>query len=219
MPTPRIVLIHATPVSIEPIMNVFRQEWPQAKPVNILDDALSTDLQSAGQLTPDISKRIITLARYACDIGAEAILYSCSAFGSAIDEAKKAVSIPVLKPNEAMFEDALKAGNRLGLLATFGPSIPSMKAEFYDLARIENSSATLDSILVENAMDLLAEGDAETHNRLLAEAAPRISDCDAIMLAQFSTACALKDVGHAVRCQVLTSPHSAVAKLKTILDT
>jgi len=213
----RIVLIHATPVAIDPILSVFQQEWPQAEPVNILDDSLSKDLESAGSLTPAIIRRIVSMARYSSDIGAAAILFTCSAFGRAIDAAKTDVSIPVLKPNEAMFEDALLAGNRLGLLATFGPSVASMESEFYDLARLRNSTAGLESLLVPDAMAALAKGDAKSHNRLLAKAAPQLAKCDAIMLAHFSTSRALTDVQRAVGCRVMTSPHSAVAKLKKMI--
>ena len=218
MPT-RVVLIHATPVAIDPILGVFRQEWPQAEPVNILDDSLSTDLESAGSLTPAITRRIVSMAQYGSNIGAAAILFTCSAFGRAIDTAKTALTIPVLKPNEAMFEDALSAGDRLGLLATFGPSVPSMEAEFHDLVHRRSSTARIESLLVESAMAALLKNDSGTHNRLLAEAAPRLSGCDAIMLAHFSTSRALAEVQQAVGCRVLTSPHSAVARLKTILET
>jgi len=214
----RIVLIHATSVAIDPILDVFEREWPAAETVNILDDSLSVDLEAAGSLTPVIGGRIVSLAEYGRDIGAAAILFTCSAFGSAIDAAKAAVAIPVLKPNEAMFEDALAAGNRLGLLATFGPSVTSMEAEFYELARRQSSSARLETLLVPEARSALDQGDGKSHNRLLAAAAPRLAECNAIMLAHFSTSPALPDVRRAVGCEVMTSPHSAVAKLKKILS-
>lgn len=42
----RIVLIHATPVSIDPILVAFNDEWSEAETVNLLDDALGKDLNS-----------------------------------------------------------------------------------------------------------------------------------------------------------------------------
>jgi aspartate/glutamate racemase len=213
----RIVMIHATPVAIDPIQKAFRQDWPEAELVNILDDSLSPDLESAGSQTPDIIERIVALARYGRDIGASGILYSCSAFSDAIDAAKSSLALPVLKPNEAMFDEAVEAGSRIGLLATFGPSVPSMEKEFRDLAEKRGKTVYLESLLVEEAMTALRAGDTETHNRLLAEAAPRLSDCDAVMLAHFSTSRALADVGRVLNSKVLTSPHSAVARLKSVL--
>jgi aspartate/glutamate racemase len=213
----RIVIIHATPVAINPIQKAFRQDWPEAELVNILDDSLSPDLESAGSQTPDIIERIVALARYGSDIGASGILYSCSAFSDAINAAKSALALPVLKPNEAMFDEAMEAGSRIGLLATFGPSVPSMEKEFRDLAEKQGKTIYLESLLVEEAMTALRAGDAETHNRLLAEFAPRLGDCDAVMLAHFSTSRALADVSHVLNSKVLTSPHSAVARLKSVL--
>lgn len=144
----RIVIIHATPVAIDPIQKAFGQDWPKAELVNLLDDSLSPDLESAGSQTPDIIARIVALARYGSDIGAAAILYSCSAFSDAIDAAKSALALPVLKPNEAMFDEAMDAGSRIGLLATFGPSVPSMEKEFRDLAEKRGKTVYLESLLV-----------------------------------------------------------------------
>jgi len=213
----RIVIIHATPVAINPIQKAFRQDWPEAELVNILDDSLSPDLESAGSQTPDIIERIVALARYGRDIGAAGILYSCSAFSDAIDAAKSSLAMPVLKPNEAMFDEAMEAGSRIGLLATFGPSVPSMEKEFRDLVEKRGKTVYLEAFLVEAAMTALRASDTGTHNRLLAEAAPRLGDCDAVMLAHFSTSRALDDVSRVLNSKVLTSPNSAVARLKSVL--
>ena len=60
-------------------------------------------------------------------------------------------------------------------------------------------------------------GDGEEHDRLIAEAAPRFADCDAVLLAHFSTARAAPAVTAALDRPVLTSPGSAVARLKEII--
>ncbi|HSQ05324.1 MAG TPA: aspartate/glutamate racemase family protein, partial [Burkholderiales bacterium] len=134
MKSPRIALIHATPVAIDPIVNAFKALWPQARTTNLLEDALSADLAAEGRLTEKMIQRFVTLARYAHGCGADAILFTCSAFGPAIEAARAAVPVPVLKPNEAMLDEAIAAGTRVGLIATFEPSIPALRAELEELA-------------------------------------------------------------------------------------
>ena len=213
----RIALIHATAVSIEPTRIAFSSGWPEAQTVNILDDSLSVDVQTAGGQTPQIFDRITALARYGQNLGAGAILFTCSAFGKAIEQARTAVDLPILTPNESMFEEAMADGTHFGLLATFGPSIPSLEAEFDAMARLRRKSVKLTSVLVPEAMDKLSAGDIAAHNRLLAAAASPLNECDTVMLAQFSTSLAFKEVDRVLDARVLTSPHSAVSKLQSIL--
>ena len=101
----------------------------------------------------------------------------------------------MLKPNEAMFEAALAAGKRLGMLATFEPSVAGMEAEFRDIA---GAGIGLESFCVDGAMKALQSGDGATHDRLVAAAAPRLAGCDAILLAHFSTSRAEAAVREAV---------------------
>ncbi len=162
--------------------------------------------------------RIMALADYGRSTGAAGILFTCSAFGEAIDAAASRASIPVLKPNEAMFEAALTIGRRVGMLATFEPSVASMEDEFRRMAAARRSPATIETYCVPGAMTALKAGDAATHNTLVAQAAPRFRDCDAVLLAHFSTSRAAPAASAALGRPVLTSPGSAVAKLKSLLS-
>ena len=88
---PRVALIHATALAMEPIAAAFKRHWPQAKCMNLLDDSLSSDhAQKAGVLSPEMTERFVTLAHYAKGTGCQAILFTCSAFGSAIETARAA---------------------------------------------------------------------------------------------------------------------------------
>ena len=215
--SPRIALIHAVTPAIAPVQEALARQWPQAESVNILDDSLSLDRERDGDLTAAMAARIGALARYAAGIGAAGILYTCSAFGPAIESAAADLSIPVLKPNAAMFEAALAAGGRIGMLATFGPSVASMEAEFAALAADLEVGAGIETCCVPQAMAALKAGDGETHDRLLAAAAPRLQHCDAILLAHFSTARAAAAVEAATDRPVMTAPGAAVARLKALL--
>src|SRR4051812_3550941 len=99
--TTRIALIHATPVAMEPIANAFAELWPEAIAMNVLDDSLSRDREAEPELSAHLFARIGDLADYALGTGANALLYTCSAFGAAIEAVKQRVGVPVLKPNEA----------------------------------------------------------------------------------------------------------------------
>jgi hypothetical protein len=63
----------------------------------------------------------------------------------------------------------------------------------------------------------LRGGDAARHNALLADAAPQLAQCDAVMLAQFSTSRAEKAVAAQLSIPVLTRPKAAVRKLRSAL--
>jgi Asp/Glu/hydantoin racemase len=214
--SPRIALIHAVTVAMAPVHDAFRELWPEAECVDILDTSLSRDREREGRLTEKMTGRFLLLAKYAEDNGADGILFTCSAFGEAIEAAAKKARIPVLKPNEAMFAAALAAGKRLGMLATFQPSVAGMEAEFRDIAGAAGSTTALDSFCVDGAMKALQAGDGATHDRLLAEAAPRFADRDAVLLAHFSTSRAAKAVQAALNCPVLTAP-AAVERLKGMI--
>jgi len=218
MLAPRIALVHAMPVAIEPVAYVFRELWPQARVTHLLDDSLPADLTAAGGITPAIVERFVALARYCEASGASAVLFTCSAFGTAIDAAKGAVRVPVLKPNEAMLEEALAAGTDLALIATFEPSIPSLKREFEDLASSRGIQLKLKTRSVPAAIAALQQGRDSEHDRLIAAAAAEIGPCDALVLGQFSMARAATGIAPRPGRKVLTSPHSAVTRLKRIFS-
>lgn len=214
----RIALVHAVTVAMPPIQQALASLWPDVRVQQLLDDSLSGDREAEATLTQAMRARIVALARYAHGCGAQAILYTCSAFGPAIDDARRAVPIPVFRPNEAMFDDALAQGRRIGMLATFAPSVASMEDEFAAAAKARGIDATLRTTCVPEAMHALRAGRPEEHDRLLAEAAPAFADCDALMLAHFSTSRAFDAVSARVSLPVLASPRSAVRALRAALS-
>lgn len=218
MNAPRIALIHATPLAIEPIGNAFQRLWPQARTTNLLEDSLAPDLAAEGRLSEAMIERFLTLSRYVHGCGADAILFTCSAFGPAIEACAAAMPIPVLKPNEAMLDEALAAGSQIGLIASFGPSIPALNTELEDMARARGQKITVASRTVAPAWDALLKGDAETHDRLVANAAAELMPCDALVLGQFSMASAARVIPPRPGCKILTSPDSAVERLKQVLQ-
>jgi hypothetical protein len=218
-PVPRVALIHATALAVAPIQAAFAQHWPQAQRMNLLDDSLSVDRARDGELTDAMVRRFVDLAQYAVRTGCGGILFTCSAFGPAIEAAALVSGVPTLKPNQAMFDAALAIPPRgrvlrLGLVATFQASIAAMQAELETLVRAGASQIEVRSVFVPQAMDDLAQGRAAEHDRKIAAAARTLADCDAVMLAQFSMAAAAARVQADLPCPVLTSPDCAVLALQ-----
>ena len=207
----RIALVHALKHSIQPIEASFAKLWPEATLMNLLDDSLSADLARDGKLTDAMTERFLSIGRYAASTGTDGILFTCSAFGPCIEAvAGERAPMPVLKPNEAMIEEAAKAGPKVGLLSSFPPTLASMPREF-------PASIQLTPKLAEGAMAALDRGDRAEHDRLVVEASKDLRDCDVIALAQYSMAPAAEKVAQATGRPVLTTPDSAVMKLKRML--
>jgi hypothetical protein len=206
----RIALIHALKHSLLPIEASFARLWPEASLMNLLDDSLSSDVARDG-LTVAMTERFLSLGNYAASTGADAILFTCSAFGPCIEAVARAhAPMPVLKPSEAMIEQAAARGHRIGLLSTFPPTLMSMPPEFPGTVEIVPK-------LAEGAMAALDRGDRSEHDRLVAQASRDLRDCDLIALAQYSMAPAATLVAEASGRPVLTTPDSAVLKLKQLL--
>ncbi|MEM1045862.1 MAG: aspartate/glutamate racemase family protein [Pseudomonadota bacterium] len=211
---PRIALIHATRVAIDPIENAAGKLWPEAETVSILEEGLSADRQKSKDLSAGLRDRIVSLARYAESITPDGILFTCSAFGPAIEAAAKGSPVPIMKPNEAMFDAALALGTRIAMIFTFPPSAPSLEDEFRDAAAARGGRAVLTSYFCDGALDAKRQGDDAAHDRLVAETAGRIADADAIMLAQFSMAGAANEARRLTNMPVLTSPESAITEIR-----
>lgn len=207
----RVALIHALAHSVAPVNEEMARAWPQCERMNLLDDSLSADLARSGSgLDDKMHRRFEALANYAEGTGAQAILFTCSAFGACIDAvAARRRTMPVLKPNEAMIAEAAAMGRKVGLIATFAPTLASMPLEFpFGLEVVP--------VLAPGALDALNRGDLAGHDALVAEAAKWVAQqgCEVIALAQFSMARAQSATQRAVGLPVLTTPASAVRMLR-----
>jgi hypothetical protein len=212
-------LIHATDLAVAPIANAFARLWPEAQLQNILDDSLSLGRARDGQLTPAMTQRFVDLSHYARDCGCDTLLFTCSAFGHAIDVAAGATPLPTFKPNQAMFDMALatqpqQGALQVGLVATFAPSIASMQQELEQMAQTLGIPLQVHTAHVPEAMDDLNRVNADLHHQKIAHVVGNMPPCDVILLAQFSMAAAGPLAQRQTSSPVLSSPDCAVIALR-----
>mgnify|MGYP003624379420 FL=1 len=219
---PRIALIHALEESVLPIRDAFVRLWPQALRADLLDASLSADLAAAGTLDAAMTDRFVTLGRYAArGTGTDdtrAVLFTCSAFGPAIEAVKADLSIPVMRPNEAAFDAALDIGSRIALVVTFGPSLPALSRELQQMAAQRGQTVEITPVLADGALAALKAGDGAAHDAAVREACKVLGPQDAVVLGQFSLARAEKLLTPMLDCPVITTPDSAVRALRQMLD-
>ena len=208
---PRVALIHALVHSMAPVNDEMARHWTECQRMNLLDDSLSTDLARApAGIDAAMTARFMALADYAVAAGAQGLLFTCSAFGPCIDAvAHRHAGLPVLKPNQAMIEEAVALGECIGLVASFAPTLASMPAEF-------PASTRLRTALADGALDALNRGDVELHDERVAAAAQRLvqQGCGVIALTQFSMTRAHTLVVQRCAVPVLTTVASAVAAMR-----
>lgn len=214
---PRIGLVHALHASMAPIEAAFEAGWPEAETVSLFDQSLYVDYDRVREITPEIRRRIGVLLDYSQSCGADGILFTGSLFGDPVEAVRTTLKVPVLTAYEAMIEEAFAAGPRIGLLATVADTVTMIGADIERYAAEKGLRYALDALYVEGAMEALLGGDRFTHDRLIAEQAAAMQNCDSLMLGQFSMAPVLAQIPDRPGRRVLSSPDTAVAKLKRLL--
>lgn len=222
MEKPRVALIHALEESVLPSRSAMARNWPEATGCDLLDTSLAVDLARAGSVNQSIMSRFKALTDYAVSSGSiddplRGILFTCSAFGKAIDAVKETATVPVLRPNESAFKEACRLGKRIGLVVTFKPSLKGLTEELEYIAACQGKAIHIVGVFVDGALNALKAGNEEEHDRLVAEAASGLGSLDVLVLGQFSLARASSRVKEAVLCPVITTPDAAISELKRLV--
>ena len=215
--SPHVFLFSVHKDAMDAAVRAFAADWPEARVSNLLDDSLFAWVREAGGAVPEMYDVFRHLTRHMVGRGADGILFTCSAFRQVIDACIEEFEVPILKPNDAMIDNALDAGSRIAVVATVGPTIPSISVEIEEMAAARRQKVELAPYVVDGAFDALAGGDAATHDRLVAERARDIRGCDAIVLAQFTLSRAVPAVQAVSAIPVYNSPGAAVARMRAML--
>ena len=227
--SPRITLFSALAESLAPAAAAMKEVWPEALANNLLDDSLARDLATIGHLSPSIHERFRVLSRYAAAASDErhstaGILFTCSAFGPVIDAVRRDLTIPVTAPNEGAFEEALDLcasranGGRVGLALTFAGSLAPLSAELTAMAeKRDQTPPHIVPIVAQGALEALQAGDTARHDDLICNAVKDIGALDVLLLGQFSMARAAVKVAALRSEPVITTPHAAVRKLRSLI--
>lgn len=212
----RIIMIHALAESVPPVKVAFGDVFPEAEVFNLLDEALFVDFK--GEVTPQLRRRMSQLICYCEEYGADAIGLACSVYAPVVDTAKGLVDVPVVSSYSPVMEDAVRSGNRIGIIAS---NEGTLKDSVYYLNRAaEEQGKVVETELCAAAelMPLLRTQGEEAYTIRLEELVNQLAEkVDAVLLGQFSMGTALNRLQATCPVPVLSGPHSSARKLKELL--
>ena len=216
---PKIAILHTTPVTVEPLKALAAELLPGVLVVNFVDDSILPQLIETGDLQA-VEPRLVQYAKFAEEVGAEAILSACSSVGELATSVQTNVRPPVIRIDEAMAEEAVRTAERVGVAATLpttlGPTLTLLERKACEAGR----EVELSPICVEEAYTKLMAGDREGHDRLLSEALEQLAArVDVVVLAQASMARVLSALPAEQQAKFLTSPRSGMERVRQVLET
>ena len=187
-----LALIHTSFVFLNvetSLMRMLSEALPDVRIVNIVDDSLLADVMKEGKVTPAITRKMCHYVLAAEQTGAQAILSLCSTIGDTIDVARKLVSIPIMKIDEAMAEKAVAEGEKIGVLATVPTTLDPTIRLIHSKGSDTNKQVKTERLLCEGAFQILMSGDKARHDQMVMEkASSAAKGVDAFALAQASMA-------------------------------
>ena len=118
---------------------------------------------------------------------------------------------------EALIETACEQGSKFALVATDPGTNKTLSDDLERYAAAHRKPIEMETIYVDNAMSLLANGNQAEHDKLVVSGALKAGPCDAMLLGQFSMGPTKPLVIKATGLPVLDAPETAVLKLKSLL--
>lgn len=214
----RIFLIHAYLHSMAPIDQVFKASWPEAQTVNLLDESLYADVPHDGALSAALYERTASLLRHCVLSGADGIVFTGSTFGPAVEKAREAIAVPVLKADEAMADMAVARGERILLICTQQRAMRIVRPGLDEAVARAGGNHQITELWTAGAKDAMTAGQLGTHDRLIAAQIRTAGDFDVIVLGQISMAGAREYLPPELNSRVITSSDAAVARMRALVD-
>lgn len=219
MTTKTLALIHTVNWYDKSVVTPFAQPWLKANPdvrvFNIMDDSLLAESLEHDGATPAVIRRLQHYVMAAEAMGADVAMITCTTVGDASRLARGWASIPVFNIDEPMAREAVRKGQRLGVIATVPTSPAATKRLLERCAAEEGRSVQIEIALNEEAFERLQKGDIAGHNDLVHREMDRLAErVDVLVLGQIS----LAQIRHETKVPVLQVGHSGFAEARRLLD-
>jgi Asp/Glu/hydantoin racemase len=215
----RVALIHTSPAAIGPLMQFYSAAAPELEITNLLDDGLLRLLAAKEAATAE--RRLAEMIKAAVETyGAELAMITCSSVSKEMAERlAQNFSLPVLKIDYPMARQAVRAGAKIGVAATFPPTLAPTTKLINEAAAEAAREIEIVQEVSPDAYTALLANDLAKHDELLLGVIERLErqDVSAIVLAQVSMARVLPRLDGRVQVPVLSSLHTSLEAVRESL--
>lgn len=218
MSRPTLALIHTSATLVPVFQQLCQERLPGVETFNIVDDSLVRTIGRKGGLTPDVTRRVAAYVQSAEAGGADHVLVTCSSIGPAVEASAPFASVPVLRVDQPMADEAVRFGRRIGVVATLTTTLEPTTDLVRRRAALAGRTIQLEARVCEGAFDALMAGDAAAHDAKVAVALRELATkVEVILLAQASMARVVATLSESDRpVPILASPPIAIDHLANL---
>lgn len=215
----RLALVHTVAGLVPRFRELAVELMPGVETFDIVDETLLRDATREGRVSLETARRLFSHLAAAENHGADAILVTCSSMGNAVDAARPFAGIPLLRVDQAMAEQAVERGARIGVLATLWSTLQPTAVLIKRTASEANRPVEVRDRLCDGAFEALREGDTDRHDALVRDGLRELLGwADVIVLAQASMARVVETLSDEERrTPILSSPRLGMERMRDIL--
>ena len=200
-------------------MQFYSESAPELEITNLLDDGLLRLLAAKNSAVAEA--RLSDMIKTAGDTyGAELAMITCSSVSREMAvHLGSGFNLPVLKIDYPMARQAVGAGTRIGVAATFPPTIVPTTKLLSEAAAETGASIEIITEVVPEAYTALLANDPGKHDELLLDGIRRLEQqkVAVIVLAQVSMARILPRLNGRMSVPVLSSLHTSLEAIRDAL--
>ncbi len=215
----RLALVHTVAGLVPRFRELSAELIREVETFDIVDETLLRDATREGRVSLETARRLFSHLAAAESHGADAILVTCSSMGGAVDAARPFAGIPLLRVDQAMAEQAVQRGERIGVLATLWSTLGPTAALIRRTADESDRSVEVRDRLCDGAFEALGEGDTERHDSIVRDGLRDLLGwAEVIVLAQASMARVVDTLSEDERrIPILSSPRLGMERMRDIL--
>jgi Asp/Glu/hydantoin racemase len=214
MLTKSLGLVHTVPKLCDVFAELASELLPGTKTTVVVDELLLRDTIQRGEVATETRTRLASHVEWLAGSGVDAVLVTCSSIGAVTDGLNERAPVPVVRVDRAMAQAAVRAGRRVGVIATLEATlVPTAQLVAREAAAAGADVEVLTAVCA-GAFEALQAGDVDCHDEIVRrELGSLLDEVDVVVLAQASTARILAQLATVPRVPVLSSPRLAVEQL------